>query len=241
MVERPANLVFRTSEGVSLSRIVVLIGAVWVALLIFVFVLESGHIVESLPGVMMVGMAWTMALGGYVAIRNSARSREKRKIDRLFSGPVWACWGFQQGELAPAGASSVLPFRIWFGRNGVYHELIGYTPLDRLVSVEYCENFTPKRTPPKGMFASRDYLQGWIYEFSAMPAKTPLDQLRPLERLGDSSTPKIEFGVRDTGSEGRDPIVAVYFPVPHGCEPEAKALVQRYQKERRVHGRDLSK
>jgi len=190
----------------------------------------------------MLAVVWMMISAFLVLMRNGARSREKRKINRLFAEPVWACWGFNQDELAPGSLNQGLlsPFRIWFGRNGVYHELIGFTPLDRkLISVEYRENYTPAIERTGKFFRHKEYRPGWVSIENGLSGQKVLKALRPLERLGDSGTPKLEFGIND-GDESSNWTTCVYFPVPRGCESDGKALVQRYQLERHVPGRPLS-
>jgi len=118
-------------------------------------------------------------------------------------------------------ASTTVPFRLWFGPRGVYHEITGYTPLHNtrstdIQSIVYQENLVPQEqyhlvvgNAPYGM--SRQFASA-----------------RQTEALGGIKTPKIDFTIT-VRTKNKRVTRHMYFPVPKGRESEAQGLIQHYQ------------
>ncbi len=222
MINRPERFLLRNAKGprlkILIPLLIIIIGALLAA------VVASGAIKkpEELIGIFGFGalmLAFLLFLS-WTSVMN--RQIETRAIEQLFDGEIWAHWQFKRGELAPfhpqQGESA--PFQVWFGPQGVYHELEGYTPLRWLINTTYVENFKPKfrawisTAGREGQVSSKEFM-------AAMANGT----------IGDETTPKIAFQIKNYRQPWRKP-ASIHFPVAKGYEQEARMLVQRYQMER---------
>jgi hypothetical protein len=217
----PDQFILRNAKGPRLGLVIPLV--IVVAAVVLVAAVVTGETDQPAALLPIFGFGLLMILTVLFLAYNSAarRKTEKEFIENFFAGDIWAHWQFEAGSLAPAypkqGTSPA--FQLWFGPYGVYHDLEGFTPLMRVREVNYLENFTPlvRRFVSAGMGR-----EGGVHspEFrQAIAAGT----------IGDNSTPKIEFKLKVRSSWYP---VFVYFPVPRGCEEEAKHLVQLYRLER---------
>lgn len=220
---RPERFLLRNAKGPRVKFLIPLIVLIMVVLLLALVASGTVQKPQELIGVFGFGavmvaflllLSWTSALN---------RQGEARAIQQLFDGEIWAHWQFKRGELAPLyrhqGESA--PFQLWFGPQGIYHELEGYTPLRLLVTTTYVENHKPVGRSWVSAHMGREGGQVSKEFMAAMANGT----------IGDENTPKIAFQFKNYRRWWRKG-VTVYFPVAKGHEQEAKMLVQRYQMER---------
>ena len=84
----------------------------------------------DLPSVAPLGIGTTLVSGLIFVLYSLEFWREKQTVKTFFSNPFWATWNYDDCG-------------IWFGQEGVYDEISGYTSVSNVTTISYRDHFVP--------------------------------------------------------------------------------------------------